>query len=83
MATQLSFTLSNPELLTWELWAGMISQDLASSYNLPNPGEEGSWQLWAAELLNIPELEQLGLPDPRGFGLDWRRWAAAFTLATT
>ena len=79
----LPLTVSDPAQLSWPVWAGLVNQELQGSYTLPNPGAEGLWQSWATELLNIPGLAELGLPDPRQFGLDWRGWAVAFTMATT
>jgi hypothetical protein len=52
--------------------------DLSSDYNLPNPVEEGSWAIWATELLTIPSLSGLGLPNPSAFA-DWKDWAATVT----
>jgi len=79
----LSITVTNPGGLSWPVWAGLVTQELLGGYNLPNPGNEGLWQLWATELLNIPGLVELGLPDPRTFGKNWRGWATVFTLIVT
>lgn len=78
-----SLTVLNPTALPWEVWSATVVSDLRARYTLPNPVSEGLWQLWAAELLNIPGLAKLGLPDPRSYGEDWQAWAAAFTMAVT
>ncbi len=79
----LSLTVGDPSQLTWRVWAGLVTQELLGSYNLPNPGDEGLWQLWATELLNIPGLVELGLPDPRAFARSWQEWATVFLLTVT
>lgn len=78
-----SLTVLNPAELDWAQWSATVADDLRARYTLPNPVSEGLWQLWAAELLNIPGLAAVGLPDPRNYGDDWQAWAAAFMMATT
>lgn len=77
---RLTLAALDPSLMDWATWAGSVVVDLQPSYNLPNPGDEGSWQSWAIELLNIPGIADLGLPDPRPFGESWQGWAVAFIL---
>ena len=73
-------SLPDPRNASWESWATAVVVTLLPSYNLPNPGPEGLWQAWAAELLNISGLAATGVPDPRAYGGDWRRWAVAFVF---
>lgn len=36
--------------------------------------DDGDWQRWGANLLNLPSIHGICLPDPYQFS-DWRRWA--------
>lgn len=80
----LSITTLGAADLEWSIWAGSVTQDLLSSgYTLPNPGEEGLWQVWATELLNNADIAALGLADPRSYGDRWREWASALIMTVT
>lgn len=63
---------------TYDDWASDLCDQL-SSYNVPNPGPEDLWRDWAVAVISLPDIAELGAPDPRGFE-DWREWAS-FLLA--
>jgi hypothetical protein len=75
--------LPRPEGLEWGAWSVYVLTELSNGYTLPNPVDEGLWQAWATELLNIAGISELGVADPRSFGEDWRAWAAAFILTAS
>lgn len=81
-STEPSTIYYDPRYHTWNQWATMVIVEAFPLYNLPNPGPEGLWQAWATELLNIAGFAERGVPDPRRFSDDWRRWAAAFIYTT-
>lgn len=67
--------------MAWGSWVGVVTLELGGAYNVPSAVPEALWQSWATELLNIPELVELGVSSPDAFGTDWRAWAASFILA--
>lgn len=68
---------TDPYTTPFERWAADLTEQLAS-YNPPSPVDEGSWIVWAEQLCALPALDELGMPDPRGFS-SWRDWAAALS----
>ena len=84
MSALLLLTPMNPYALTWEAWVAVATLDLAETgYNLPpSAGVERLWQQWATELLQVPELVELGVPSPAPYGDDWRAWAATLHSLT-
>lgn len=74
------FQFVDPRGLEFLAWARLLAESLAQ-YNVPSPVSEGLWQVWAANLLAVPAVEALGVPDPRAYS-DWRLWAFAFSQVT-
>lgn len=72
--------IPDPRGLSFERWASLLTEELAQ-YNVPGPAE-GQWFSWACALFSSPDLEELGLPDPRGFS-DWQGWAERVFQALT
>jgi len=75
--------IPDPRYLDWEIWSGQTLLSALGVYNLPNPVDEGLWQAWATELLNITGFASRGSPDPRGYGEDWRAWAMALIMTAS
>lgn len=70
----------NPLNTPFHLWASLLTQDLAA-YNVPNPPEtEQAWRAWAARVYDVPEITQLGCPNPNTFP-EWKPWALSFYQA--
>lgn len=67
--------LADPTRTPFALWAPQLSEALAA-YNAPTPGPELSWLSWALQVSALPEMVELGCPDPRGFS-GWQNWAVA------
>lgn len=67
----------DPRGLEFGRWAALAAEQL-QEYDVAMPGD--SWQDWAFNLFNSPQLETFGLPDPRMYA-GWQPWAEELTLA--
>jgi hypothetical protein len=71
-------SIPDPKELTWARW----SSELALQNPLiPMQMDEIHWTKFADELLLIPELQSLNVPQPTTFR-NWRDWARRLHSAT-
>lgn len=67
-------TIPQPQGLQFVEWGTLVAEQLAT-YGVPAPVSEATWQEWAQQLLQEP---QLGLaPFPVGYS-SWTDWASQF-----
>jgi len=68
---------TNMELLDW---AAQVVLDLDPYGAFGRLDREEDWQNWAAGLLSLGGIAQVGAPDPYQFS-DWKDWAMRFNGA--
>lgn len=66
-------------VIEWTDLNGLWLNQFGSIPRLDNPAK---WQDWGANLLNLPSIHGIALPDPYQFD-DWRRWADRVNEALT
>lgn len=64
----------DPRGMSFIAWADKVVE--ATRYDLPRAHRVG-WQLWAAEVLEVPAIAAQQPPRPEGYP-DWRMWAEDF-----
>ncbi len=55
-------------------WTDAMALDLWSLGAIPRLDNAQDWRAWGANLLNLPSIHGILLPNPYQFD-DWRRWA--------
>lgn len=67
-------TLIGTRGMSVKQWTDAMADRLWIFGPIPRVDRDDEWRAWGANLLNLPSIRGINLPDPYQFS-DWRRWA--------